>query len=113
MTPFVFVLATLAVWRVTHLFVAEDGPFDLLVRLRRAVGSSVFGSLLDCFYCMSLWVAIPLALWMGQAWAEKAVLWLALSAAAILVHRVIERVAPEMPVYEEAREIPKGEQDSR
>ena len=54
------VLGVLCVWRVTHLLHAEDGPWDLLVRLRRGVGNGFWGGLLDCFYCLSLWIALPL-----------------------------------------------------
>jgi hypothetical protein len=35
-----FVLFALAVWRVTHLLVEEDGPVDVVLGLRRAAGSS-------------------------------------------------------------------------
>ena len=31
-------LGILAVWRVTHLLHAEDGPWDVLYRLRRRLG---------------------------------------------------------------------------
>jgi hypothetical protein len=54
-----FVLAALATWRVTHLLVEEDGPADIVVRLRRRAGASLAGNLMDCFYCMSVWVAAP------------------------------------------------------
>ncbi len=46
-----FCVATLAVWRLTHLLHAEDGPFDVFVRLRRGAGEGFFGKLLDCFHC--------------------------------------------------------------
>lgn len=52
-----FALATLATWRVTHLLAEEDGPGDVVVRLRQAAGPA--GGLLDCFYCLSVWVAVP------------------------------------------------------
>ena len=82
------VLGTLAVWRVTHLFNAEDGPFDIFVRLRRFAGDGLWGCLLDCFYCLSLWIAIPFACWLGDGWKERLLLWPALSAASILIERV-------------------------
>lgn len=81
------VLSILCVWRVTHLLNAEDGPWDLLVRLRRRVGNGFWGGLLDCFYCLSLWVAALLALSLGQGWKERLLLWPALSGAAILLER--------------------------
>lgn len=85
---YAFVLSSLAVWRVTHLFSAEDGPFDLIVRLRRLAGSGVFGKLLDCFYCLSLWVAVPFALVLEDTLKQRVLLWLALSGAAGLLQRL-------------------------
>lgn len=82
------VLGALGVWRVTHLFNAEDGPFHLSARLRVLAGTSVFGTLLDCFYCLSLWVAIPFALLLADATGERLLLWLALSGAAGLLQRL-------------------------
>jgi Protein of unknown function (DUF1360) len=81
------VLGVLATWRVTHLLQAEDGPADLVVRLRRAAGEGFLGSLLDCFYCLSLWIAAPFALFLGATWAERAMLWLAFSGGASLLER--------------------------
>lgn len=55
------VLAVLAAWRITHLLAAEDGPFGLVLRLRQRLGDGAWGQLMDCPYCVSLWVAAPLA----------------------------------------------------
>src|SRR5215510_6716205 len=63
-----FVIAVLAVWRITHLFFGEDGPYDIFLRLRRLAGRSFFGQLLDCFYCLSLWFAAPLAWLLAETW---------------------------------------------
>ena len=81
------VLGVLAVWRITHLLNAEDGPGKVLVRFRRLAGSGLLGEVLDCFYCLSVWVAIPFAYVLGHSWGEKFLLWPALSAAAILLER--------------------------
>ena len=86
-----FVLGVLAVWRVTHLLYAEDGPWDTIVRVRRLAGAGFWGRLLDCFYCLSLWIAAPLAVLLGSGWAERLLLWPALSAGAILIERVTSR----------------------
>ncbi len=51
------VLAVLATWRVTHLLVSEDGPADMIVRFRALLGQSLAGRLMDCFNCLSLWIA--------------------------------------------------------
>jgi hypothetical protein len=84
-------LGLLCVWRITHLLQAEDGPGRIFVHLRRAAGDGFWGDLLDCFYCLSLWISAPFAVLIGQVWIERALLWLALSAAAILLDRVTDR----------------------
>ena len=38
-----FVVAALATWRVTHLLASEDGPADIVVRVRRRLGDGVLG----------------------------------------------------------------------
>ena len=83
-------LGVLCVWRVTHLFGAEDGPWDVMVRLRRAAGDGFAGRLLDCFYCLSLWVSIPVAWVIGKVFVERLLMWLAFSAGAIVLERLTQ-----------------------
>ena len=97
-------LGILSVWRVTHLLNAEDGPWDFVVRLRRRAGTGFWASLLDCFYCLSLWIAVPLAYFIGRRWFERLLLWLALSAGAILVERVVPERPAASPFYSEDQE---------
>ena len=99
-------LGTLGVWRVTHLLNAEDGPAGLLVRLRRMAVSGVWGSLLDCFYCLSVWIAVPFAFLLGENWRERLLLWPAMSAWAILLERLN---APPPATYFEDRETDEKE----
>ena len=68
LSPLALIVAVLALWRVTHLFWGEDGPADIFVRLRKSAGDGFWGSLLDCFYCLSLWFSIPFAWVLGQNW---------------------------------------------
>jgi Protein of unknown function (DUF1360) len=82
------VLAVLATWRVTHLLANEDGPADIIFRLRRRLGDGFIGSLMDCFNCMSMWVAAPLALFVSTNALTWAVTWLALSGATCLLERL-------------------------
>jgi hypothetical protein len=89
--PYRAVLGVLCVWRLTHLLQAEDGPWDLVVHIRRAAGNGQLGKLLDCFYCLSLWIAAPFGWFLGHSAAERGSLWLALSAAAILLERATGR----------------------
>lgn len=84
---FYFIVTALAVWRITHLFSKEDGPFDIIFTIRKKAGAGFFGSLLDCFYCTSVWVALPFGSWLGNGWEEKLLYWVALSGAACLLEQ--------------------------
>jgi hypothetical protein len=83
-----FGLAALATWRVTHLLASEDGPADAVVRLRARLGSSSAGALMDCFQCLSMWVAAPLSLAVTRGRRHAVVTWLALSGSACLLERL-------------------------
>ncbi len=105
---YLFLLGALGVWRITHFAHAEDGPWDLVARLRKRAGEGFWGALLDCFYCLSLWVAAPFAYLLGGEWIEQLLLWPALSAAAIVLERLTRE--PEAPpaVYVEELEDENG-----
>ena len=91
MNGVLLITVSLVTWRVTHLLAKEDGPFDIIFLLRKRAGAGFFGNLLDCFYCTSLWVSLPLAIWMGDSIKEKFLLWLANSGAACLLERATEK----------------------
>jgi hypothetical protein len=92
---FRFTLAVLATWRVTHLLTSEDGPADLIVRFRAFLGESVVGKLIDCFYCLSLWLGAPAALFVSRDPVEWLVSWLATSGGACLLERAFGKQAQE------------------
>jgi len=107
-----YIIAVLAIWRLTHLFTGEDGPWLVMVKLRRALGASFFGKLLDCFYCLSIWFALPFAFYLtplirpnGRIELTIAVIvhTLAFSAGAILLERITNPAftARHPPVYYE------------
>ena len=81
-----FALCVLAVWRITHLLVAEDGPWQAVARMRDRAAR--FTRLFDCFYCLSVWIAVPFAWFAGANLVHKVLLWPALSGAAILLERI-------------------------
>ena len=85
-----FLVAALAAWRVTHLLAFEDGPWDVVVRLRCRLADGFWGRLLDCFYCLSLWTSAPAALFVTTALPDAILTWLALSGAACLLERIGE-----------------------
>ncbi len=89
--PYLFLLCLLAVWRVSHLLSQEDGPFDLVIKFRKLFGQGFFGNLLDCFYCLSMWVSAPFAVWLAGDWKEGVVTWLALSGGACILFKLTEK----------------------
>jgi hypothetical protein len=86
-----FIMIILVVWRLTHLLSKEDGPFDIIFLIRQKAGAGFLGNLLDCFYCLSIWIALPFGLWHGIGWMEKIIYWLALSGAACLLEKATDK----------------------
>lgn len=95
-----FLLGSLAVWRITHLLSAEDGPGDLVVHLRRLAGRGFWGQALDCFYCLSMWTAAPFAIFLSKKPSEHFLLWPALSAGAILIERLTDSQLSRSPHHQ-------------
>jgi len=98
-------MGVLVTWRLTHLLASEDGPADVIVRFRVLLGQSLAGRLMDCFNCLSLWIAAPVALFLTRKFPECLVLWLALSGAACL----LERFGPAPVVIEPGSQILEGD----
>ena len=100
-----FSLAVLASWRVTRLLSSEDGPGDLIVRLRVRLGQGLAGQLMDCFNCLSLWVAAFAAFFVSRKPMGWTFSWLALSGAACL----LERLGQESVTIQRASQPRDGE----
>jgi hypothetical protein len=81
---FVFVIV---VWRVTHLIALEDGPFDSIIRLRNLAGNSFFGKLMDCFYCLSIWIGFACAIYASRNFEEIVILCFYYSGTSILLEK--------------------------
>ncbi len=90
-----FVLSALAVWRVTHLLAEEDGPWNMVARMRGALGDGFWGRLMDCFYCLSLWFSLPISIWLASGWMGMLLHWQALSGAACLLEKATNRTNSE------------------
>jgi len=105
MHTYFLILGVLGAWRITHLLNQEAGPGEVLAKFRRFLGTGSWGQLLDCFYCLSLWVSAPFALVIGKGWLECLLLWPALSGATIVVERLsAERQPPVRGFYVEEAE---------
>ena len=101
-----FALAILAAWRVAHLLVAEDGPGGVIAWVRGRLGQSIIGQMMDCFGCAGLWVAAPLAWFVGgriPGLSELIGSWLAIAGAAYL----LELFLPT-PIHIQPQEIDNG-----
>lgn len=84
-------VAALACWRVTSLFIREDGPFAIFMHIRsltRRMGS--VGAAFECPWCLSVWVGLICTgiVLMGYWWT---LLPFALSAVTILVDKHVVR----------------------
>ena len=99
-----FLVGALATWRVTHLLVEEDGPADVVVRLRRRAGDGWIGQAMDCFYCLSIWTAAPVAAAVARRPREAPLIWLALSGAACLLERATTEKGDLDVLWEQAQE---------
>ncbi|HNW97754.1 MAG TPA: DUF1360 domain-containing protein [Bacteroidales bacterium] len=92
MNWYFFVLGVLSVWRITHLFNAEDGPFNIIFLFRKSILKIKFlNDLFSCFYCLSVWVAAPFAFFIGESHKEIFLLWLALSGLSIILEKLTNK----------------------
>ena len=91
-------MATLATWRLAHLLSLEDGPFGVVLWLRQRAGSGLLGQAMDCFFCISLWLAAPLALVVVPgvlaAPGHWLLAWWAVAGGAGLLHKATHREGP-------------------
>lgn len=104
MDVLLFIITALATWRISSMFVREDGPFDVFDRIRIlagvrydiddiAYGTNVISSLLSCLWCTSIWVAFVTALYLRPVGvADWFVMSLALSAMSILFDKVLNKI---------------------
>jgi len=85
-------LCVFATWRVSHLVAHEDGPFDMIVRLRARAGNRMLGRLMDCPYCLSLWIAAPAAFLLASQFPEWCVVWLGISGGSSLLEKLARSI---------------------
>jgi hypothetical protein len=86
-----FLIAVLATWRVAHLVSREDGPYDVIVWLRRRAGNGAVGRLMDCPHCVGLWVAVPAAAWLTTTPADWIMTWIGVAGGASIAEHLIAR----------------------
>lgn len=93
------ILACAATWRVTYLLYWEVGPFKVVMHLRALTGvkhrddvpiAYPDGNVFECFWCLSIWMALPVTLLMLSPWWPVLIPF-ALSAVAIQVQVRVAR----------------------
>lgn len=98
-----FLLAVFATWRLVYMLQNDALPGNVLGKMRARLrildhydGDTIKpGSLRDlfsCFRCLSFWVALPFAIWLGDGFAEIALLELAIGGAAIILNAWVQRL---------------------
>jgi hypothetical protein len=93
------IIGILGVWRLTDLLHAEDGPWHAFRHSRALLAAVGLQEAASCFYCLSVWVALPVAAWIGESWMERILLWPALAGGAALIQRVVQHHAPLPATY--------------
>jgi uncharacterized membrane protein len=86
-----YYVLVIVVWRITHLISSEDGPFDLIIKLRKQMGNSFIGKLMDCFYCLSIWIGFFAAWYAGNNITEIIILTFYYSGASILLEKLTNK----------------------
>lgn len=95
-------ISSLAVWRIAHMLVSEEGPFNIFDRLRgvfrvkytemtsEPYGLNFLSKLFSCVYCLSLWLAllVCVAVFGIHSWLDVVTIF-AVSALAIFYEEVI------------------------
>jgi hypothetical protein len=66
----------------------EEGPANAIVRLRESLANTILASFINCFGCLSVWIAIPFAFFVSAVPVDWIVTWVALSGAAFLLERM-------------------------
>jgi hypothetical protein len=86
-----FVLSVLAGWRLARLLHSDEGPFGLMVIVRRGLYRLRLGPVVDCFDCGAVWIAIGLAVVVFESDRRSILLAVALAGAISLLERYLER----------------------
>lgn len=83
----IFIIASLAVYRLSRMISDEEGPWSVFTWLRGlAPATHWIGRGLECILCLSVWIALPVALWIDPSlnwWLT----WLALSGVTVVIRK--------------------------
>jgi hypothetical protein len=86
-----YLILVVVTWRLTHLISAEDGPFEVIIKVRKLFGNTFLGKLMDCFYCLSIWIGLGLACFEENHSIEIIILTLYYSGSSILLEKITNK----------------------
>lgn len=96
MRIFDWLVAALAVYRISHMVALERGPYDLFTLARTLTGER-YGPRswqfegVNCVLCLSFWLALPVALLLRPRGITQFILdWLGLAGAVMVAHKKIQ-----------------------
>lgn len=88
MTPLAFLVAALAVYRVSYLIAQEEGPLSIIAKVRGKIDpdqDNWLGRGVRCVACVSFWVSLIIVLLIGASWLE----WLGVAGGALVIHKAV------------------------
>ena len=103
MTPEQIIIGSLAVWRLSHALVKENGPRDWFIRYRARLArkqkrSGGLFDLFSCVYCLSFWIALIAALSVSQTFFQWFGYALALSGSSMLLEVLFTKYSNTLPL---------------
>ena len=96
MSVMMTILSAFAVYRISHLFKYDEGPFHVFENARLVLGrrasysptAKFLADIVNCCYCSTVWIAIPFAFFVlfPRKLTNIFVVWLGLAGASELLH---------------------------
>ncbi len=84
MTPLNFLLLALFAWYVAYVLIKTSGPFHVFARLRKV---TTLGGLLECIWCLIIWIAVIGYLLLMHTEAQEIVYVGAAAGLGMILHR--------------------------
>ncbi len=85
---FIFILCSLAAWRVTIALCFEEGPFSSILFLRKILYGIKLNKLIECPHCTGFWISLIAVLLVYRIQLLSVFLVLAVSGAVSLMHKL-------------------------
>lgn len=113
MTLFSFIIASLAVWRLSYAIVHENGPLMVFLRLRAHLARTQkrSGGLFDmvsCVRCLSMWIGLVGALFVSDSILALFVYAFAFSGAAALIDKLYSFSVVARPTTDSQIRVGRG-----